>query len=76
MHTYNTTARRLRLLADAVDSGIADPEDVHIKVTGDAELVIVHENEPPESPEPPIWCTSEEASAWKSGWQHGWIARG
>lgn len=46
MRTYNATAARLRILADAIDAGNVDPDDARIQATGGAEYAIVHENEP------------------------------
>jgi hypothetical protein len=31
-------------------------------------------DEDPDPPEPPVWLTSAEASAWKQGWSLGYIA--
>lgn len=46
MRTYNATAARLRAIADALDDGRADPDDVRIQATGAAEMVVVHEITP------------------------------
>jgi hypothetical protein len=52
MRTYNGTAARLRALADHLDAG-GDPDEVRVKVEGDAEMVIVHEDEPKVDPRLP-----------------------
>ena len=44
MRTYNATPQRLRAIADAIERGEVDPEDVRIKATGQAEWLIVSED--------------------------------